>query len=560
MKPILLFCALFAAWATGIWNAEADPVPPPTGGESGGLQIAANRVAQVTLDSERPYENPFREIEVDALIEQPSGAHLRIPAFWAGANRWSFRYASAQIGVHTWKTVCSDEGNGKLHGATGRIEVVPYRGENPLYQHGPLGVAEDQRHIAHADGTWFFWLADTWWKGLCRRLTWPGFQELTADRKVKGFTVIQLVCGPYPDEGMLEARWENESGKPYENSEFSVVNPSYFDQADRRFEHLVEAGLVPAIVGGWGREQAGGKSTIAMVGLEGYKRHWRYLIARYGAYPVVWVLAGEASDPQGPWAELGQYVRSVDPYHRLLTYHAQGHPRHALRENAVFDFDMIAIGHEGLKTAAQTREMLQSCLTQRPAKPVLCGEGCYEGHMQTNFQDVQRHLFWSLMLSGAAGHTYGAAGVWQASVEGDPGITPVYDFTTWQEGMHYPGSGQLGRGKKLLEEYPWYRFEAHTDWVEPGCYAAGIPGEVRFIFVPQRNIYNWTGPKVQNLEPDVDWHAYYFDPATGRRFDRGEMKARKGDQRPSQPLEFRQEVPSPQDWILVLERSRLNSK
>ena len=45
--------------------------------------------------------------------------------------------------------------------------------------------------------------------------------------------------------------------------------------------------------------------------------------------------------------------------------------------------------------------------------------------MQTNFQDVQRHLFWSFMLSGAAGHTYGAAGIWQASVEGDPGIDPV---------------------------------------------------------------------------------------------------------------------------------------
>ena len=31
--------------------------------------------------------------------------------------------------------------------------------------------------------------------------------------------------------------------------------------------------------------------------------------------------------------------------------------------------------------------------------------------MQTNFQDVQRHLLWSFMLSGAAGHTYGAAGI-----------------------------------------------------------------------------------------------------------------------------------------------------
>jgi len=37
-------------------------------------------------------------------------------------------------------------------------------------------------------------------KGLCQRLTWEGFQQLTADRKAKGFTVVQIVCGPYPDE------------------------------------------------------------------------------------------------------------------------------------------------------------------------------------------------------------------------------------------------------------------------------------------------------------------------------------------------------------------------
>ena len=60
---------------------------------------------------------------------------------------------------------------------------------------------------------------------------------------------------------------------------------------------------------------------------------------------------------------------------------------------------------------------------------------------------MQRYLFWSFMLSGAAGHTYGAAGIWHASVEGDPGIDPVYDWTTWKEGMNYPGSTQLRLGK-----------------------------------------------------------------------------------------------------------------
>ncbi len=216
---------------------------------------------------------------------------------------------------------------------------------------------------------------------------------------------------------------------------------------------------------------------------------------------------------------------------------------------------MVAIGHDGFKTAGQTLELITSCLLQDPARPVVCGEACYEGHMQTNFQDVQRHLFWSFMLSGAAGHTYGAAGVWHASVEGDPGITPVYDLTTWKQGMNYPGSAQLGLGKRLLEKYPWSRFETHPEWVEKGCFAAGIPGEVRIIYMPRRNIYNWSGPAVKNLEPNVDWHVYYFDPATGREFDQGTIKAgaKAGDKTP-ESVGFKKNVPSPQDWVLVFER------
>ena len=112
-------------------------------------------------------------------------------------------------------------------------------------------MAKDLRHFEHTDGTPFFWLGDTWWKNLCKRMTWEGFQELTTDRKAKGFSVIQIVCGPYPDEGAFDPRWENEGGKPNETKDFSVVNPKYFDFADRRIKHLVDARMVPAIVGWW---------------------------------------------------------------------------------------------------------------------------------------------------------------------------------------------------------------------------------------------------------------------------------------------------------------------
>ena len=507
-------------------------------------------IYETSFETSKQYANPFIDIEVNVVFETQRKQWI-VPAFWAGDNKWTVRFAPPVVGEYRYHVESSDKANASLNGKEQILLVTSYLGDNPLLKRGFLKISENKRYFEHADGTPFFWLGDTWWKGLCKRMTWEGFQELTADRRAKGFNVVQIVCGPYPDENMMEARWENEGGKLYETKDFSVVNPNYFEYADRRIKHLVDAGIVPVIVGGWGRPQHGGESTLVQVGLDGFKRHWRNLVARYGAYPTIWMVGGEAKDSYGPWSELAKYLKDVDPYNHILCYHAPGHPRKELQDNSMFDFDMVAIGHRSYETAAKSLELMNSCLSQEPARPVLCGEACYEGHMQTNFQDVQRHLFWSFLLSGAAGHTYGAAGIWHASVEGDPGITPIYDWTTWKEGMNYPGSMQLGLGKKLLEQYPWSRFETHPEWVEEGCFAAGIPGEVRIIYIPRRNIYNWKGQTVKNLEPGVDWHVYYFDPATGRRFDQGTITA---SNKTAKPVEFKKNVPSPQDWVLVFEK------
>lgn len=513
-------------------------------GQGGRLAAEQWAVFETSFTSSVKYNNAFTELEVDVIFTQGE-KQWKVPAFWAGVKKWTVRFAPPTQGKYTFHVECTDKANPGLNGKEQTLSVGAYKDENSLLKHGFLRIAEDKRHFEHADGTQFLWLGDTWWKCLCKRMTWEGFQELTADRKAKGFNAVQIVCGPYPDENMMEARWENEGGKPYDTIDFSVMNPKYFEFADRRIKHLVDNGIVPVIVGGWGRPQGRGKSTLEQVGLDGFKRHWRNLIAHYSALPVVWIVGGEAKDAYGSWSELAKYLKDTDPYHHPLTYHAPEHPRQAIKDNMVFDFDMVGIGHQGYQTAAQSLDLMKSCQAQQPAKPVLCGEACYEGHMQTNFQDLQRHLFWSFMLSGAAGHTYGAAGIWQASVEGDPGIDPVYDWTTWKEGMKYPGSTQLGIGKKLLEQYPWAHFESHPDWA-PGCFAAGIPGGMRFIYIPKRGIYDWSGITVNDLKPGVSYTAFFFDPATGRRFDQGSVTTTSGSWNTPN-------LPSPQDWVLVLQ-------
>ncbi len=502
--------------------------------------VEANQVAEVALVSGKAYANPFLDAELDVVVTQPDGTQLRVPGFWAGDSDWRFRYASNQTGVHTWRTECSDTTDTGLHGATGSITVTASTSTNPLFLHGPVRVAADQRHFEHADGTPFLWLGDTWWKGLCKRMTWDGFQQLTADRKAKGFSVVQIVCGVYPDEAVFQPSWENEGGKPYLTQTFTEVNPAYFQYADRRLQCLIDAGIVPAIVGSWGRGDCDG---MAMAGIDGMKRHWRNLIARYGAYPTIWIIGGESGGQL--WTDTAQYVRQIDPFHRPSTVHPFDSGRSQVTDETVISFDMLQTGHGDWSASTGAIPKLQAAYARTPAMPAIIGEHSYEGHMQTGWEDQQRYVFWSSMLNGAPGLTYGAAGVWHASVEGNPGIANVYDWTTWTEGMNYPGSTQLGLGKQLLEQYPWHQLEPHPEWTSAG-FAAGVPNGVRFIYIPNRGIYNWNGITVNNLLAGVPYSVFFFDPATGTRFDQGIVT-------PAASSWNTPNVPSPQDWVLVMQ-------
>ena len=166
-----------------------------------------NSATEWSFSSAKTYRDPFNEVDVDVIVESPDGSELRVPAFWAGEQTWRVRFASPIVGTHSYRSVCSDEGNSDLHGQKGVLEVRSYEGSNPLLSHGPLRISADHRHLEHQDGTPFFWLGDTWWMSLCRRLSWPGgFQTLTADRVAKGFSVIQMVAGLYPDMPPFDER------------------------------------------------------------------------------------------------------------------------------------------------------------------------------------------------------------------------------------------------------------------------------------------------------------------------------------------------------------------
>jgi hypothetical protein len=416
------------------------------------VHVRKNCVTEIRFRSSAGYGDAYNEVTLDVVFEGPDGVSPRVPAFWAGGNVWAVRFAGGQVGDYEYRTVCSNPRDEGLHDRTGTITVRPYSGKNPLLRHGRLRVAEDKRHFVQADGTPFFWLGDTWWMGLTIRLDWPkGFKWLAADRVEKGFNLIQIVAGPLPDMDSWDPRGMNEAGFPFEE-DFARVNPGFYDHADVKIKHLVDSGLMPCIVGMWGYH-------LPKMGVEKVKRYWRYIVARYGAYPVVWCIAGEGTMPyylsrtkqqdkefqRRAWCEVASYVGQIDPYHNLLSIHPATNARDMSEDAALFDFEMLQTGHGCIDSISPTAEKVSSAVAREPKMPVVNSEVNYEGIRGQCWQDVVRLSFYVSVFNGTAGHTYGANGIWQLNQEGKPyGPSPhgrSWGNMPWREAAQLPRVG-----------------------------------------------------------------------------------------------------------------------
>ena len=218
---------------------------------------------------------------------------------------------------------------------------------------------------------------------------------------------------------------------PWER-DFTRINPAYFDTADVRIQYLADHGLAACIVGFWGY-------FIPRMGMDKVKKHWRYLVARWGAYPVVWCLAGEGTMPyylsktkeqdaevqKHGLTELARYVRSIDPHHHPITIHPSSAARACVDDPSVLDFDMLQTGHSDRAERAQHHPDGDCRLSASPRMPVLIGEVCYEGIQRS--QPAGRAALHVLVVvpERRRGHTYGANGIWQVNTREKPyGLSP----------------------------------------------------------------------------------------------------------------------------------------
>jgi hypothetical protein len=427
------------------------------------MRVHPWRESEISLTAKRDYQNPYTDVQVWAEFTHDNGTTLRRPAYWDGERTWKIRFASPLAeGRWGWRSFCSDPDAG-LAGQSGELVCEPGAlTRHRFYRHGFWRMSAGGRSLVHADGTPALLVGDTAW-GLPWRATEAQCRIYATERHAKGFNAV-LLMSVQPDMRALGPRDRTADegfGVGFEDlpdGHINRLNPAYFQYLDRLLATLVEHEIVPVLqpvfMGfGWkGLSVAG-----PVVPPAEYARYCRYLVARYGARPVVYLVGGDGSgyEPQVPAG--GQEVERWDAYRQPTGVHYRPHADNCAWQDAPWlDFQWCQTGHNGEHIPERVAHMWHNV----PAKGVANGEPTYEhgGRRGKAESWWQGHEAWSnLCAGGTMGVVYGAGSMWQWRLHADePGHAPFFlaPGAGWREALDFEGSRYVGLVSRILDGLP----------------------------------------------------------------------------------------------------------
>ena len=509
---------------------------------------------ELSFKSAALYSNALQEASLSAVFTSPLGETQQVDGFWDGGKTWRIRFSPDQPGRWTFQTTCSDASNRGLHDQSGQFLCTSSIGTDRFREHGPVRVARDHRHLEHADGTPFIWLADTIWNGarLAAPANWDFYSQARASQN---FSAAQWAVAPGED-----AKGETAiAGFP----ERIAVNPAFFQRLDAKLETLSRAGILSGIVPlleldsqrGAGPELSD-EQTLLLV---------RYVVARWGAEPVVWLLAFD-NDSQGKkasrWKSIGQAVFAQRAHAPVLLYPGESSQLlDEFRDQSwvdIFGFKTVSdLTDQALKwTFAGPFAKEWSKLPERPLLPFLPFENTVRPQpgKRFNADDVRRAAYWSLLLAPTAGLSYGARGVadWDTSIETGTNQLQTADLPMWQKSMFMPGAKQMAQLAKFLGSLDFGRLRPQPKLLasQPGdasplrwtAAASTEAGDLSLVYVPEDRSIELILDSLP-ASPVVTW----FNPRTGQNNPAVAVVSARTCQFPT---------PDPGDWLLVLKAGK----
>lgn len=506
---------------------------------------------EITFQSSICYENPFLDVDFFATFTSEKGDVISRPAFWDGGNVWKIRFAPTTIGK--WNFKLSGKMLNYFKGAkNGYIEAVEYKGNLPIYKNGFLKISQNKRYFTYNNDKPFFYLADThWFLPLekwyeCNTPDCKSQFKFMVDKRAKqGFTVYQV---------------QTNGIKLVEDSAASIDIKAFRD-IDRKFNYLIEKGFVI-------NTSIGSAHNFALVlGKKGAEMLAKYWVARYGAYPLIWMTAQEVDLDKHKYLEIwkaaAQTIHKYDDYRHPHSAHLWDNSNPTLfNSDNWHNFHMIQAGHIIWGGGTQTKDFYEKYYMNNPIKPMLESEANYENLGKDKIctaTDIRNAAYKSI-LCGSFGFGYGVQGIWQnCYTETECGCCMDWGIMTWFEGLNAEGGEQMYYLKNLFNSHEWYklvpRFNS-PEWIEiksdsekerEMIVLASISRQQFFLYDYSTNNIKVT---LKNLDKKLLYKAKWYDPQKGIYININESPAVGSSSWIIPPK------PSAHDYLLILDSGK----
>lgn len=522
------------------------------------------KAAELSFNAQNQWNDPFNDVEMDAIFTAPSGKIMTVPAFWDGDTTWKIRFALNETGMWQYETRCAADTG--LAAQKGSVECLPYTGELEIYRRGFVKTIPGVRYMQYADGTPFFYLGDTHWNMPEEELDEPGpnagntgakshFCYIVDRRVEQGFTVYQ--------SEPIGAKYNISDGISEEDL------PGFWD-LDRRFAYIAEAGLVHA--------NAQLVFTPGIIPNDVYlndeylKRLARYWVARYSAYPVLWTSAQECDKnfyhergdqkawnaETNPWKKIAAWVAEADPHHHPLTAHMEFASFTSASGSAFREVP----GHSwyGVQYSFRLNDkpdfaILRDFWENGQGKVVINYEGWYD-HLWTKALGC-RAYGWMGFLSGMYGYGYGAQDIWlylckydmdRATCDGVDTVTPDDKKVPWSESVEFPSAFQVNYMREFLQKLEWWKLTPGLDDKDYAnlsgrAFYAHIENDIYVVYLYGSEAEGSLG----QLDAASSYSAEWFNPRTGEYTAIGSFSSADSWSIPARPDDG--------DWVLLVKKA-----
>jgi hypothetical protein len=495
------------------------------------------------------YSNALQDVSLSVVFTSPLGETNQVYGFWDGDRTWLVRFSPNLPGRWSFRSTCSDKANKGLNNQTGEFVCTAAIATSRFARHGQIHVAADHRHFEHADGTPFFWLADTVWNGP-RVSVIKDWKLYASVRSSQQFTVAQWVAAPGADAHSLTA---------FSGTERISINPNFFKPLDAKVEALSRAGILSAIVPF--SEVDDGNSP--MLPDDQLALLLRYMEARWGADPVAWLIDLDAETQTNNfarWRKPGAAIFTAS--HRAPVIVSAGNRQQILdefRDQSWVD----AFAYQALTD--QSDEAQKFAVSgpfanewkKEPARPliqIVPPENGIARDSKKRFtsDEVRRAVYSSLLLSPPAGITYSAEGVMQWDKTLDQPAKKKAALPLWHRAMFMPAAKQMAAVSKFVNSIEFWQLRPQPAFVavQPGnmslerfIVAAGTEGkDLSVVYVPQERTLE-IALEALPASPTVTW----WNPRTGQNSPAVAVVGGRSCQFPT---------PEPGDWLLVMKTGK----